>query len=315
MNTETSKAPVSETDFYQILELSRQATFAEIKQQYRKLSLYYHPDKKTGDEAKYAQINMAFKVLSNDKKRKKYDDSLASTFDELTSVKRDLEYHRNDDFITENNHGEHVFDQKKFSDVFQAQNVTLDQGYKPDDSKLEDLLAARVAERDNLTYQIHDNTKNTVTGFRQMDSSEFNQTFNLTFEDLRKHNRELVESNIGLDDAVGFVPSSGLEDDASRQCPDATGLIVGGSILNLTDQHFQNSEIEKSLRRLQEGAVAPNDDWQRKTPEQLLQDRMRAYQAETQELWTLQEDDYIVEQNTDVLSYQEVSNIDVGAVE
>jgi preprotein translocase subunit Sec63 len=37
-------------DFYKILGLKKNATAAEIKKAYRKLSLQYHPDKNPGDE-------------------------------------------------------------------------------------------------------------------------------------------------------------------------------------------------------------------------------------------------------------------------
>ena len=63
-------------DYYKILEVSRNATYAEIKKSYRRLALQYHPDKNFGNqlyEAKFKEIIEAYKVLSDVKKREDYN--------------------------------------------------------------------------------------------------------------------------------------------------------------------------------------------------------------------------------------------------
>ena len=68
---------MAETDYYQILGVSRNATAEEIKKAYRKLALKYHPDKAKGDkkqaEEKFKQISEAYAVLSDAAKRQQYD--------------------------------------------------------------------------------------------------------------------------------------------------------------------------------------------------------------------------------------------------
>ena len=59
-------------DYYKILGVSRTADADEIKKAYRKLARKHHPDA-GGDEAKFKQINEAYEVLSDEKKRKMYD--------------------------------------------------------------------------------------------------------------------------------------------------------------------------------------------------------------------------------------------------
>ena len=63
-------------DYYQILEISRNANSEEVKKAYRKLAVKYHPDKNDGNkqaEERFKDINEAYRILSNHKKRYYYD--------------------------------------------------------------------------------------------------------------------------------------------------------------------------------------------------------------------------------------------------
>jgi len=62
-------------DYYAILQVQKNVNQNEIKRQFRLLAKKWHPDKKQSDDAeeKMAQINMAYEVLSNPKRRKMYD--------------------------------------------------------------------------------------------------------------------------------------------------------------------------------------------------------------------------------------------------
>ena len=59
-------------DYYKILGVPRNAGADEIKKAYRKLARKNHPDA-GGDEEKFKEINEAYEVLSDEKKRKLYD--------------------------------------------------------------------------------------------------------------------------------------------------------------------------------------------------------------------------------------------------
>jgi len=60
-------------DYYKTLGVSKNASQEEIKKAYRQLAQKYHPDKASGDEKKFKEINEAYQVLSDDKKRVQYD--------------------------------------------------------------------------------------------------------------------------------------------------------------------------------------------------------------------------------------------------
>ena len=63
------------SDYYTILQVQKNASQDEIKSQFRLLAKKWHPDKKQSDDAekKMAEINIAYEILSNTKRRKMYD--------------------------------------------------------------------------------------------------------------------------------------------------------------------------------------------------------------------------------------------------
>ncbi|MEK7584989.1 MAG: molecular chaperone DnaJ [Patescibacteria group bacterium] len=60
-------------NYYDILGLKQGATADEIKKAFHKLAHKYHPDKKGGDEGKFKEVNEAYQILSDDRKRQAYD--------------------------------------------------------------------------------------------------------------------------------------------------------------------------------------------------------------------------------------------------
>ena len=71
-------------DYYQILNISRDASAEDIKKTFRQLAMQYHPDRNPEDTResgeKFKEINEAYEVLGDEQKRRQYD-RLANLYD------------------------------------------------------------------------------------------------------------------------------------------------------------------------------------------------------------------------------------------
>lgn len=73
---------MSGVDYYELFSLAPSAELDELRKQYRRLSLQFHPDR-GGSTEQMARLNEAYRTLSNPLLRKEYDQKLARL--ELTS--------------------------------------------------------------------------------------------------------------------------------------------------------------------------------------------------------------------------------------
>ena len=63
----------NQKDYYKILGVQEDSPSEEIRKSYRKLAFQYHPDKNPGKEEMMKEINEAYAVLSDERKRNEYD--------------------------------------------------------------------------------------------------------------------------------------------------------------------------------------------------------------------------------------------------
>ena len=64
---------MNKRDYYEVLGLAKGASQEEIKKAFRKKAVELHPDKSSGDETKFKEVNEAYEVLKDEKKRQAYD--------------------------------------------------------------------------------------------------------------------------------------------------------------------------------------------------------------------------------------------------
>lgn len=69
---------MSDSNHYETLDVSPQATATEIKQAYRRLAKLFHPDsqRETSDSEKIIEVNAAYEILGDPKRRQSYDQQL-----------------------------------------------------------------------------------------------------------------------------------------------------------------------------------------------------------------------------------------------
>ncbi|RDC65862.1 tetratricopeptide repeat protein [Adhaeribacter pallidiroseus] len=78
-------------NYYTVLEVNPSATAIEIKAAYKRLARQYHPDKHQGNslfEEKFKEVNQAYQVLSDEKKRALYDWQLQYLLTQLRAMQQ-----------------------------------------------------------------------------------------------------------------------------------------------------------------------------------------------------------------------------------
>jgi curved DNA-binding protein CbpA len=71
---------LAEMTYYDTLELQKDASLTDIKKAYRRLAMLHHPDRNRGHEEEatliFQKVSEAYEVLSDEAKRREYDDAL-----------------------------------------------------------------------------------------------------------------------------------------------------------------------------------------------------------------------------------------------
>ena len=111
-------------DYFKILGISRNATDQEIKSAFRKLARKFHPDLHPHDdkaESKFKEINEAYEILSDQEKKKSYEQYLSYFYKNRYGKSKDSSKKNNDEFFNEYLNLDNFWDELigRFSEVGQ----------------------------------------------------------------------------------------------------------------------------------------------------------------------------------------------------
>jgi curved DNA-binding protein len=104
-------------DYYQILEVTQESEEDEIRKNYRRLAMQYHPDRnpgKPGAEEKFKEIAEAYGVLTDPVKRRQYDATRNMGADRYQTGSRDGFNYSQEDILHD------LFQDPRFQHLFQG---------------------------------------------------------------------------------------------------------------------------------------------------------------------------------------------------
>ncbi|WP_224984161.1 DnaJ C-terminal domain-containing protein [Geomonas agri] len=115
---------MAQRDYYEVLGLKKGASADEIKRAYRKLAVKYHPDKNPGDkqaEERFKEINEAYAVLSDPKKKEQFDQFGSTDFHQRFSQEDIFRNFNVDDMFRDQGFGTDDIFSRIFGDAMRRQ--------------------------------------------------------------------------------------------------------------------------------------------------------------------------------------------------
>ncbi|OGU12771.1 MAG: integrase [Geobacteraceae bacterium GWC2_58_44] len=115
---------MAQRDYYEVLGVKKGASVDELKRAYRKLAVKYHPDKNPGDkqaEERFKEINEAYAVLSDPKKKEQFDRFGSNNFHQRYSQEDIFKGFNVDDLFKDQGFGTDDIFSRIFGDAMRRQ--------------------------------------------------------------------------------------------------------------------------------------------------------------------------------------------------
>lgn len=301
------KSETHKMTYYEVLDVNENAALPEIKKQFRKYAIDYHPDNKTtGDASVFALVARAYECLSDTNKRADYDRMLMierkTRKSNYLSQKKAFE-----DFINaqeneiddesekiargkfnlefaeiDNKRG---FDRKKYNE-----EISNPLTQKDTRKRLDDLMLLR--EQDDIEL-----TQRKIFNDDSWNPDKFNELFEKKFKTGKRLEQDIIKysggpsafNEIGGASFVSFDKNDLYEDD--DDCPDGSNYI---SLKEYDDDeiHITDEDIEELKRMKGSSSYRGHTSDRGRSYQQDMERRMREIEAERDALDNRKLNDY-----------------------
>lgn len=299
------------TDYFDLLEVDRNASKEDVQKAFMLKASIWHPDKAETDEDKeyftrvYQDLQTAYKILSNDSSRKQYIDAQQTTDIEFKFADRDLGYVHTDQFKTKDGKFDSDAFQKAFDETRdQAEGKAMEQlqteynnSSKVTHSDYTSLLDRRAAELKALADETDMVFSGTGANF---DSNTFNRAFDFMKERSPGKGVQLYEGN-----PMAMFSGGGLE-----ECDPVSGIhfsngtnFMGDNLDNLVAGQSVNPGKDLDLKALQTGEQYGKES---KLTNEELQRKLKSIQNDRENLATMDKSKFIVEPSEIELLYSDL---------
>jgi curved DNA-binding protein CbpA len=287
------------TDYFDLLEVGKDTTKEDVQKAFITKASIWHPDKAENDEDReyftkvYQDLQVAYKILSNDNSRRQYIDAQQTTDMEFKNADRDVGYQVSDQFQQEDG----KFDANAFKDAFDQTRDDVEAGAWDDlknkytkehtvnDMDYQNLLTQRDVDRDDIKQQ----QVFSGTG-KDFDANTFNRAFDVMKETQPGNGVQLYEGQ-----PQSMFSSGGLE-----ETDNMSGLQFNNG-MSFTGQNIDNLVLGQSsnpglghldLEALNTGEVYGVES---KMSSDDMMDRINSMQAERDQDANMGKDQYIIE--------------------
>jgi hypothetical protein len=299
-------------DFFDLLGVDRNATKEAVQKAFMLKASIWHPDKASTDEERehftkmYEDLQVAYKVLSNDNSRRQYIDAQQTTDLEFKFADRDAGYQRSDQFQTSDGQFDaaafqasfdHTRDQGEMSTMKQLQQSQYGQTEVVTAGDLTNLMSRRDADLEQLNSETQQVFTGTGVAF---DTNTFNHAFDFMKEKSPGKGVQIYEG-----DPMGMFSGGGLEElDPMSSIALQNGTnFTGNDMDNLIMGQSINPDAELDLKALQGNGIYGQE--QTLTNAEITQ-KMSAIQMDRENLATMDKSQFVVQPSEIELLYSDL---------